>query len=162
MKRKRNIITNIIYKWKARLNLHGGQQAYAINYYETFSSVVNWTAAILLFIHSIIYKWHTRQVDFTLAFPQADIELPMYMKLLVGITIKEGNNNTRLLQLKKNLYGQKQGSRVWFLHLCDKLLVLGYITQFFPISTVNQFADIYTKPLPRDLFIKFRKVTMGW
>ena len=26
--------------------------------------------------------------------------------------------------------------------------------QLFPISTVNQLADIYTKPLPRDLFIK--------
>ena len=34
--------------------------------------------------------------------------------------------------------------------------------QLFPISTVNQLADIYTKPLPRDLFIKLRKVIMGW
>ena len=31
-----------------------------------------------------------------------------------------------MLKLKKNLYGQKQGSRVWFIHLCDKILVLGY------------------------------------
>ena len=91
MKRKRNIVTNEIYKWKARLNLHGGQQEYAVNLYETFSPVVSWTVAILLLIHSIIYKWHTRQVDFTLAFPQADIEIPMYMKQPVGIKIKEGN-----------------------------------------------------------------------
>ena len=34
--------------------------------------------------------------------------------------------------------------------------------QLFPISTVNQLADIYSKPLPRDLFIKFRKIIMGW
>ena len=34
--------------------------------------------------------------------------------------------------------------------------------QLFPISTKDQLADIYTKPLPRDLFIKFRKLIMGW
>ena len=31
------------------------------------------------------------------------------------------------------------------------------IIQLFLISTVNQLVDIYTKPLPRDLFLKFRK-----
>ena len=59
MKRKRNIVTNEIYKWKARLNLHGGQQEYAVNFYEIFSPVVSWIATRLLLIHSIIYKWHT-------------------------------------------------------------------------------------------------------
>ena len=49
-----------MYKWKARLNLHGGQQEYAVNLYETFSRVVSWTDVRLLIIHSIIYKWHTR------------------------------------------------------------------------------------------------------
>ena len=56
MKRKRNIVTNEIYKWKARLNLHGCQQEYAVNSYETFSPVVSWTAARLLLVYSIIYK----------------------------------------------------------------------------------------------------------
>ena len=56
MKRKINIITNEIYEWKTRLNLHCGQQEYAVNFYETFSPVVSWTAARLLLIHSIIYK----------------------------------------------------------------------------------------------------------
>ena len=60
MKRKRNIVTSDMYKWKARLNLHGGQQEYAVNLYETFSRVVSWTDVRLLIIHSIIYKWHTR------------------------------------------------------------------------------------------------------
>ena len=30
MKRKRNILTNQVYKWKSRLNLHSGQQEYAV------------------------------------------------------------------------------------------------------------------------------------
>ena len=36
------------------------------------------------------------------------------------------------------------------------------IIQLFPISTNFQLADIYTKPLPKELFIKFRKSIMGW
>ena len=101
MKRKRNIVTNEIYKWKVRLNLHGGQQEYAVNFYETFSPVVSWISTRLLLIHSIIYKWHTKQVDFALAFPQADIEIPMYMKLLVGIKIKEGNKKYARVKIKE-------------------------------------------------------------
>ena len=34
------------------------------------------------------------------------------------------------------------------------------IIQLFPISTTEQLEDIYTKPLARDLFIKFRKLIM--
>jgi radical SAM superfamily enzyme len=34
MKRKRRLLTNKIYKWKARLNLHGGQQEYGVNYWD--------------------------------------------------------------------------------------------------------------------------------
>ena len=35
MKRKRDIITGEVYKWKARLNINGGQQEYGVNYFET-------------------------------------------------------------------------------------------------------------------------------
>ena len=69
MKRKRNILTNQVYKWKSRLNLHRGQQEYAVNFYETFSPVINWSSSRLLLVQAIICKWHTRQVDFTMAFP---------------------------------------------------------------------------------------------
>ena len=126
MRRKRYILTNAIYKWKSRLNLHDGQQEYAVNFYETYSPVISWASARLLLIHAIIYKWHTRQVDFTLAFPHTDIEFPMYMQLPVGINLKEGNRKTHVLKLKKKLYGQKQGSRIWFLHLTKILKQLKY------------------------------------
>ena len=36
------------------------------------------------------------------------------------------------------------------------------IIQLFPISTTNQLADIFTKPLSSPLFVKFRKDIMGW
>jgi hypothetical protein len=40
MKRKRNLKTNQVYKHKARLNVHGGQQQYGKDYWETYAPVV--------------------------------------------------------------------------------------------------------------------------
>jgi hypothetical protein len=41
-KRKRRIDTREVYKHKARLNIHGGKQKHGINYWETYSPIVNW------------------------------------------------------------------------------------------------------------------------
>jgi hypothetical protein len=49
-----------------------------------------------------------RQVDFVLAYTQADIEFNMYMELPAGIETKYGNGKTHILKLLKNLYSQKQ------------------------------------------------------
>jgi hypothetical protein len=35
MRRKRRIATQEVYKWKARLNIHGGKQEHGVNYWET-------------------------------------------------------------------------------------------------------------------------------
>jgi hypothetical protein len=69
MKRKRRILTRLVYKWKARLNCHGGQQEHGINFWETYSSVVNWysitseeafmwvlTAPFFLFKDSVLFN----------------------------------------------------------------------------------------------------------
>ena len=105
MKRKRNILTNEIYKYKTSLNIHGGQQEYAKNFYETYSPVVNWFSIRLLLIHAMLFKWLTRQVDFTIAFPQADIEFPLFMKVPPGIKLKGKDKRNKVLELEKNLYG---------------------------------------------------------
>ena len=34
--------------------------------------------------------------------------------------------------------------------------------KIYPISTVDQLADIFTKPLDRVVFVKLRKLLMGW
>jgi hypothetical protein len=73
MKRKRDIKTWKVYKHKARLNVHGGQQEFAANFFETFSPVVNWFSVRLIFTLSLLSGWNTKQVDFVLAYPQAPI-----------------------------------------------------------------------------------------
>jgi Reverse transcriptase (RNA-dependent DNA polymerase) len=79
MRRKRRIDTCAIYKWKARLTIHGGKQEHGINYWETFSPVVRWSTICLTFILAIKYQWATRLLDFVLAYPQAPVEYDLYL-----------------------------------------------------------------------------------
>ena len=54
MKRKRRIATREIYKWKARLNVHGGKQVHGVNFWETYAPVVNWTSIRLHLILALL------------------------------------------------------------------------------------------------------------
>ena len=67
-------------KLKARLNLHGGQQEVRVNYKDTYAPIVNWFSYRFLLIYVLINKWHTRQIDFFLVYPQSKIEHLLYMK----------------------------------------------------------------------------------
>ena len=77
MKRKRDIVTRKVYKWKARLNVHGGQQEKGVNYNDTYSPVVGWFSIRILLVLALLNDWHTHQIDLVLAFPQATIEFDL-------------------------------------------------------------------------------------
>ena len=70
MKRKYDITTRAILKYKARLNVHGGKQEYSINCNETYSPVVGWWALCLSLIIAILKNLKAQKVDFVLAYPQ--------------------------------------------------------------------------------------------
>ena len=125
MRRKRDIKTRKIIKYKARLNIHGGQQIFGEDYYETYSPVITWMTIRFLLVVTMICGWKSIQIDFVLAFPQADIEQEMYMELPSGIQTKDPDKDY-VLQLTKNLYGQKQASRVFYLHLKKGLEKIGF------------------------------------
>ena len=93
MKQKRQISTDEVYKWKARLNLHGGKQECSINYWETCSATLAWTTIQFMLTQSIIMGWQIRQIDFTLAYPQADAECQLYINIPKGFKIPEGHEN---------------------------------------------------------------------
>jgi hypothetical protein len=65
---------------------------------------------------ALMKGWHTRQIDFTLAYPQANIECDMYMEIPLGFSFN-GSRKTHVLLLIKNLYGQRQAGRTWQQHL---------------------------------------------
>ena len=126
MRRKRNLTTNEVTKYKARLNIHGGQQTYGLNYEHTYAPVVTWFSIRLLLTMGLMLNWSVRQVDFIMAYTQAPIENDMYMKLPPGVSTQFGDKQDYVLKLKRNLYGQKQAGRVWNKFLVDKLRTIGF------------------------------------
>jgi hypothetical protein len=84
MKCKRRIATCEVYKWKARLNIDGSKQEESVNYWETFSPVASWAAIRMVLITSLIHGWYTKQIDFVLAYTQADVECELYMAIPEG------------------------------------------------------------------------------
>jgi len=106
MRRKRHIATREVYKWKSRLTVHGGRSIKGIHYWETYSPMVRWATIRLTIILALIYGWHSCQMDFVLAYTQADPKTQLYMKMPQGFSYK-GSADGYVLKLKKNLYGAK-------------------------------------------------------
>ena len=78
MWRKRRIKTQEVYKWKAQMNVHGGQQVHGVHYWDTYAPVVTWQIVRLFLILSLILGWQSCQLNFFMAYPQAPAEMPLY------------------------------------------------------------------------------------
>ena len=164
MKRKRRIATREVYKRKARLTVNGSQQVKNENFWDTYSPVVTWFAIRLFLVISVVRGWHRRQIDFVLAYPQADVECEMYMEIPKGFEFEE-NSKSHVLKLVKNLYGARQGGLVWNRFIHEGLIERGYTQSkidkcvYYKGTTVFLlYVDdgifmgclLYTSPSPRD------------
>ena len=67
MQIKRNLVTNEITKYNARLNVQGGKQTFGDKYFDTYTPVVTWFAIRLLIICAIFLNWKPHHVDFIMA-----------------------------------------------------------------------------------------------
>ena len=113
MRWKRRIKTQEVYKWKARLNMHGGQQVHGVHYRDTYTPVVTWQTVKLFLILSLTLRWQSRHLDFVMAYPQTPAEMPLYMCLPQGYRCYGMSRKTHALKLVRNVYGQKQAGHVW-------------------------------------------------
>ena len=77
-----------IQKYKARICAHGGMQTWGENYWEIYAPVVNWLSVRTLMILSVLHDLETRSIDFTLAFPQVDLDVDVFMELPVGFDLE--------------------------------------------------------------------------
>ena len=116
-----------ILKHKARLNAHGGMQTWGVDYWETYAPVVNWLSVRTLMTLSVIHDLETRSIDFVQAFPQADLEVPVWMELPWGFG-KDGSKRY-VLKLNKNLYGLCNASRNFWEFLSNGLKTRGFERQ---------------------------------
>jgi len=135
-RRKRSPVGTVL-KHKARLCVDSSQQLHGRDFWETYAPVFSWSTVRLLLLLTSVLNLHSRQVDYTQAFPQAPLEDPVYMKLPQGWYADATGNltqhqdpsyhdNRHYISLKRNLYGCRQAARNWFAHLTKGLLAHGF------------------------------------
>ena len=77
-----------------------------------------------------IHDLKSKSINFVLAFPQADLDVPVYMELPTGvnpINVSDGDRRRYVLKLNKSLYGLKQAGFNWFEKLCEGLITRDFI-----------------------------------
>ena len=126
MRRKRRMNTQEVYKWKARLNVHGGQQEHGVHYWDTYAPVVTWQTVRLFLILSLLLGWQSRQLDFVMAYPEAPVEMLLYMRLPQGYQWCGMTRKTHALKLIHYVYGQKQAGRVWNMYMGKGMKNIGF------------------------------------
>ena len=144
MRRKRRIKTQEVYKWKARLNVHGGQQEHGVHYWDTYTPVVTWQTVRFFLILSLLLGWRSRQLDFVMAYCQAPAEMPLYLRLPQGYKRKGMTRKSHVLKLKRNMYGQKQAGRVWNQYMDQGMKSIGSTPSKYEPKGGNPF-DGHTK-----------------
>ena len=115
--------SNEVNKYKAQLNFHSGKQELGVNYFETYMPVasnlsfVNCCHSELLivgasgFCYGIYTRTYRKQNEYD--FASGSVDMVGYAKDFV-------------LHLINSIYGQKQAGLVWFAHISDRLLEIGF------------------------------------
>jgi hypothetical protein len=81
----------------------------------------------LILLLARIYKLEPKAIDFVLAFPQAELDVDIWMYLPIVLQIDtENESKCYILKLNKSLYGLKQASLNWFKKLKQGLIVRGF------------------------------------
>ena len=107
--KRKQFPSGIINKHKARICAHGGMQTWGQNYWETYAPVVNWASVRLLLSIAKIHNLPSKGFNFVLAFPQAYLEVPVYMEMPMGfVSADDKQQGKYMLCLNGSLYGLKQ------------------------------------------------------
>ena len=111
-------------KHKSRIFPHGGMQLWGKNYWDTYSPVVNMMSVRLLLVIAHMHGLNSKSIDFLLAFPQADIDIDIWMELPEGVIPEgdESNCSLYILKLNKRFYVMKKASHNWYEKLKQYLL----------------------------------------
>jgi hypothetical protein len=74
-------------KHKAWLCAHSGMQQWGVLYWETYFPIVNMLTVCLLLALCNIHGLESKSIDFILAFPQADLNVDIWIELPQGIVV---------------------------------------------------------------------------
>ena len=123
MKRKR-FPDGRLRKYKARLCVRGDLQVAGSDYFETYAPVVQMSTVRLMLTLAVRNDFVTKQVDYSNAFVQAELDTDVFVSLPPGVTMSDGSSS--VMHLRKSLYGLKQAPLKWYEKLRDSLLQRGF------------------------------------
>jgi Reverse transcriptase (RNA-dependent DNA polymerase) len=112
------------YRYKARFCARGDMQTEGVDFFETYAPVVQWSTIRLLLSTVLTEGWTTQQVDYTNAFAQAELHEEVYVECPRLFAPKSGLS--KVLRLRKSLYGLRQAPRTFFEKLRSGLLERGW------------------------------------
>lgn len=107
--------------YKARLTIRGFEQIPGLDYHDTYSPVVNFTAFRTLCAAAAAKNFKCQIFDIKTAFLNGRLDEDIYMEIPLGF---EPNQN-KIVKLKKSLYGLKQAPLCWNKTFTDALRKLG-------------------------------------
>jgi hypothetical protein len=106
--------TGLVERYKARLVIGGHKQEAGIDYNQVFAAVARYQTIRMLLAVATVLDYEVKQIDYTTAFLNGDLEEDVYMKTpdginLVNLTVE----SDEMLKLTRALYGLKQAPRQW-------------------------------------------------
>ena len=135
-----------ISKCKACLCAHGRMQSWGVDYWETYTPVVNWIPVRFIPTVAKMHELDTKVIDFVLAFPQAKLDVNVFMEIPTDMVLtKVAENYQRslyVLSVNKSLYGLKQASSNWY-----EMLTTGLRDRGFKPSNVDPCVQILDKAI---------------
>ena len=88
-------------------------QVWGENYWETYAPVVNWLSARLLMMVARIHGLSSKSIDFVLTFPQADLDVDIYMEIPAGMYIEDTLTNIQVhMTAVREVHNQTQEESV--------------------------------------------------
>ena len=112
-------------KFKSRLCYRGDMQRQSFEG-NAYSPLVGWPTIRAGLLLAATHGWHSRQVDFTLAFCQSPQKRPVYMELPQYYRPEGCADRDVVLKLNKSLYGQVDSPLLFYEHLCKGMKTLGF------------------------------------
>ena len=126
----------LIKKFKARFCARGYQQLEGIDFFKTYSLVVQWTTVWKLLILEVLLKMKSKQGDVTADFLNGELEERenVYVKMPLDFR-KHGN----VLKLKKTLYGLRQSPRSFWKYFTKAMKACSMdVSKIYPCLFVDE------------------------
>ena len=110
-------------KFKGRFCARGDKQIQGVDFFETYSPVVQWTTIRLMLVLECILGLCSKQGDITCAFLHASLgkDEAVYIEMPQGFKQYDKNGKPKVLKLNRMLYGLCQSPHAFWLYLTEKL-----------------------------------------